>query len=290
MQWPVYPDTPPMLAGLPAACAAPIWQPILRHNARVMAGESDLRGGPTVYHVAVDVFRTDPPGLVWSSWPQETGQTVQDWAESQYGPDAPTSHDTGVWGVPGVQSIAQWLAPTKASTADVPGLLAVRDLLYTLVAMASGGPVERVYSLSAIRQRLSQGTPGFAVLTLKAGVYRVRCAIWASGETVASPSESLPCVRAVATAIRRDNWRGKGDATISGQPTEFFSPSAKPHILIRCAKKALGVESAPQIRQPGALYWRMTAIPYDLSVDILDSNWLPCPPASVEDSDDMPGQ
>ena len=31
MQWPVYPDTPPMLAGLPAACAAPIWQPILRH-------------------------------------------------------------------------------------------------------------------------------------------------------------------------------------------------------------------------------------------------------------------
>ena len=270
MTWPTYfpPDSP-----LPSALGAPLaWRPIIRHDQRTR--DPVLTGGPRPIGVAVDVWRDG--AHLWRSYTPQPGATCDAWTDAVHGPDGPRNHDEGYWRAPGVQNVADWPIPTRAACAPVMGLQAVADLLYTLTAIAlrdvlawageGAEPFQHPPAEGALRQRLISSESG-----------EVMAAYCEQGVTVRAIIVPLEAVRRSEAAPVTQTWRatlqrrpvraGAHDVHLREGSVAFAAPAeAPPHILVRHAKRALGVTGYPAQRRGEGLAWHISTAPYLLTI------------------------
>lgn len=269
MTWPTYFNP---AQALPVPDHAPLpWRPVLRHDTRQR--ENAPRGGLQAFGVAVDVWRDGVH--LWRSWETSTGESLIDWTAAHLGDDVAQNYDDGLWGVPGVQEVADWPIPHPASVAPVYGLQAVADLLYTMPAIALRGDFtwptpegfETPPTLPVLRQRLARAEGDSIVaafceqgVSVRALVRRVEAASGKGGAPV--PTETWH-----VALTRREVRTGTSDTDLGEREVTFEAPQgAKPNILARHAKAALEIPGWPGARKPKTLTWVLAKAPYQMTI------------------------
>ena len=271
MTWPTY--YPPDYTLPDPATVNLAWRPIVQHDRRTR--DPVLTGGPRPIGVAVDVWRDGVH--LWRSYAPEPGATCDAWTDAVHGPDGPRNHDEGYWRAPGVQNVADWPVPTRAGCAPVLGLQGVSDLLYTLTAIAlrdvlewageGAQPFMNPPAEGGLRQRLMRSESGEIMVAYCEQDVTVRALI-VPLEAVRR-SDAVPATRTWrATLQRRPVRAGAHDVHLREGSVAFAAPAeAPPHILVRHAKRALGVTGYPAQRRGDGLTWHISTAPYLLTIE-----------------------
>jgi hypothetical protein len=257
MMWPGYP--------LPTKDSA-----LLRYNARLV--DSVARGAPARYAIAADVWRGG--AHLWRSYNPIHGESVDAYALRTLGPLYPTDHDNGLWGVPGVDQVADWPVPTLATLAGPLSLQAVHDALCAWVALAQlpGEPyaLDQVPTQQVLTQRMARTDSGFIVVALRAGDVSVRAMV-ARYHCAARKSPDLVLRQFTARLVRRES-RMPAHLTETAEIFEILTDGddsvESVRQIVRAAKAVLGVRGRPaarDFRQPG-LVWRLTGEPHDIVI------------------------
>lgn len=279
MTWPtlLYPHR---LEGDPDTWPAP-WRPIVRHDQRQYALR--LSGGPRPLGVAVDVWRHGQH--LWRSYAPETATTCDDWCDMHLGPEAPRNHDSGYWSVPGVHGVADWPVPAAASLRPCMGAMAVADLLYSLVAIATRDTLQTVEDIPApytappshqvIRQRLAKAPSGEVVVAFEERGVSVRALVTLACPVTAESGDGYTPAQTWRVRLQRRPVRaGARDVYLPEVDTLFQAPAgAPPHIVARHAKRAAGVTGWQAARpDPTGMTWRLSRAPYLLMIEPVDDS------------------
>lgn len=254
MNWPIY-NYPPHMDNLPG--------PIVRHNR--MNPHIDTRA---IHVGAVDVFR-DGVHLYRN---YTDGQDVDAWALEEFGPDAPNTHDSGLWGIPSVTGIAEHPIPTAASMQPIGSLDDVINLVCALFAI---GQVPNVPDISAapnkpmLTGRLARTSRGYILWKGESDGVAVRLML-GRAENVAKALGVQ-----VAYTIKLERREVRTGVTDPGTIKEQFmtfqaAENCPPHILVTEAKSVLGLTGWPMTRRPKENLWMLSNAPFQLKIERLD--------------------
>lgn len=279
MTWPTY--YPPDYT-LPSALGAPLaWRPIIRHDQRTR--DPVMTGGPRPIGVAVDVWRDG--AHLWRSYTPQPGATCDAWTDAVHGPDGPRNHDSGYWSVPGVHAVADWPVPAAASLRPCMGAMAVADLLYSLVAIATRDTLQTVEDIPApytappshqvIRQRLAKAPSGEVVVAFEEQGVSVRALVSLACPVTAESGDGYTPTQTWRVRLQRRPVRaGARDVYLPEVDTLFQAPAGAPsHIVARHAKRAAGVTGWQAARpDPTSMTWHLARAPYTLTIEPVDDS------------------
>jgi len=227
---------------------------------------SDTR---TVHLAAVDVWRDGVH--LWRSYDAEGATHAAAWALDHYGPDAPNSHNGGVWRIAGGLTVQEWCIPTPEQMAPCGSMNDVRNLVCAMFAIGQqphAPDIDIVPPVTTFSGRLNRSTMGFATWTGESMGVSVRIAY---GRTTKIDEAGGAVGQYLATLERRETRAGAGRAEFTpGQHLFTAGQSAPPNTLAAIAKRALGLTGWPMTRKPGTTEWTVAKAPFTLKIDRLD--------------------
>lgn len=257
MTWPTY-QYEPNLAALPV--------PVLDHNN--MRPHIDARA---IHIGAADVWRDGEH--LWRSYSADNSRHVDEWALEEFGADAPTAHDSGMWGLPGVVSIADFAIPTAGAMEPVGSVDDVVNLICTLFAI---GQVPHLPDISAapnkpmITGRMARTNRGYIVWKGCAGGVSVRLMVGRSTKVAAALGKLVEYTVKLEQREVRAGAEDPGDIVCRLKVFEA-GENCPAHILVNEAKTLLGLTGWPMTRQVGKpLVWHLSKAPFELRIERLD--------------------
>lgn len=250
MNWPAYPYETP-----------------IPELARFAQGASARGRAGMLYTAAADVWRGGRH--LWRSYPAEQSETAYAWAQRELGDGVAPNFDDGPLGAPGVAHVADWPVPTAAALVPLGGVVDVRDLAFTLLAIAQlpSQPYEiDLPSEATLGARVRRH--GAVFMAFAAGDASVRLLVARQRQAAAAEGYRAWRVSLARRAVRRDC----GSRTFPEVERTFQLPAdATPAQVLRAAKRHAGVAAQPaQRRDPSRAEWFLSGAPYLLTIEPVD--------------------